>query len=501
MRIRCRNRLLVLCAVCALAPAAAPGSALAEHRPQPFDARATITACAGDALTIAAEIEPASADNASARRVLRAVRGATLRLRFAAAPLYGAQRRSREITVGRTTSGRRFERFGDLPAQTYAGVVHYRWVRGKRTVASGLVRTRRARAAGRRGRAFCSLRVGKRPADTTPPFILPLPYDSGWRRGPLNVHLYAVDDLSGVALVVWRLDNGPFMRGRDIEIATEGSHELLYAARDAAGNETAPGTVTLRVDTGAPTEPTLSAPSGTTTDSTPELRWTASSDTGSGVALYVALVRDASGAIVWSQLVDPNASLAATVGQELPPGQYTAEVVAADGVEPPHTSKASSSFSVVGNAASPADSDSDGVADASDNCPFAANANQLDSEGDGAGDACDADDDNDTLSDTAEASAGTSPTNPDTDADGDGDAADNCPVTANANQANFDGDAQGDACDGDDDNDGLSDTAEANAGTNPTNPDTDGDGVGDGSDACPKEGPSLLGLQPNGCPR
>ena len=34
------------------------------------------------------------------------------------------------------------------------------------------------------------------------------------------------------------------------------------------------------------------------------------------------------------------------------------------------------------------------------------------------------------------------------------DGADNCPLTANADQANNDGDAMGDLCDDDDDNDG-----------------------------------------------
>ncbi len=47
----------------------------------------------------------------------------------------------------------------------------------------------------------------------------------------------------------------------------------------------------------------------------------------------------------------------------------------------------------------------------------------------------------------------------DTDSDGDGvnDDDDNCPDTANADQANYDGDAQGDVCDPDDDNDGILD--------------------------------------------
>ena len=52
----------------------------------------------------------------------------------------------------------------------------------------------------------------------------------------------------------------------------------------------------------------------------------------------------------------------------------------------------------------------------------------------------------------------TTPT--DTDADGVADTVDNCPSVTNANQANFDNDTQGDACDSDDDNDGILDTAE-----------------------------------------
>ena len=51
---------------------------------------------------------------------------------------------------------------------------------------------------------------------------------------------------------------------------------------------------------------------------------------------------------------------------------------------------------------------------------------------------------------------------PDGDGDGDGrpDSQDNCPALANADQADLDGDAQGDACDADDDNDGVPDASD-----------------------------------------
>ena len=72
-----------------------------------------------------------------------------------------------------------------------------------------------------------------------------------------------------------------------------------------------------------------------------------------------------------------------------------------------------------------ADTDSDGVPDDIDNCVDTANADQADLDGDGMGDVCD------------------------DDMDGDGvlNVDDNCPETANADQADADGDGIGDLCD------------------------------------------------------
>jgi hypothetical protein len=74
--------------------------------------------------------------------------------------------------------------------------------------------------------------------------------------------------------------------------------------------------------------------------------------------------------------------------------------------------------------------------------------------------------------------AGTNGNNPplDTDADTVPDSTDNCPFVANTNQANYDGDSMGDACDPDDDNDGQTDADEIACGSNPMDASSKSDG-------------------------
>jgi hypothetical protein len=67
----------------------------------------------------------------------------------------------------------------------------------------------------------------------------------------------------------------------------------------------------------------------------------------------------------------------------------------------------------------------------------------------------------------------------DSDNDGVHDGTDNCPAISNPDQADFDGDKLGNACDPDSDNDGLSDEVEIALGTNPLSDDSDGDGLSD----------------------
>lgn len=110
------------------------------------------------------------------------------------------------------------------------------------------------------------------------------------------------------------------------------------------------------------------------------------------------------------------------------------------------------------------DRDGDGISDTRDNCVAVSNGSQADNDGDGVGDACDNDDDNDGIPDESDANpfvADGTIAKDDADEDGVPDDTDNCPNTANSAQLDIDGDSTGDACDSDADNDGVENAQDA----------------------------------------
>ena len=135
----------------------------------------------------------------------------------------------------------------------------------------------------------------------------------------------------------------------------------------------------------------------------------------------------------------------------------------------------------------PTDADEDGIEDDSDNCASVANADQLDTDSDGLGNACDDDDDGDGVADTTDAFSLDSEETTDTDGDG----------TGNNEDTDDDGDTILDTADvfplisiGDEtdtDADGAPNTCDASclAAGMTADTDDDGDGIADTTDAFP----------------
>jgi hypothetical protein len=117
--------------------------------------------------------------------------------------------------------------------------------------------------------------------------------------------------------------------------------------------------------------------------------------------------------------------------------------------------------------------DADGVPDVTDNCPFVANPDQANYDNDSMGDACDPDDDNDGQSDVDEIACGSNP------------------MDAGNKAADTDNDNRPDCVDTDDDGDGVADVNDnCPLAANANQADDDGDGIGNACDPNPNDGPT-----------
>jgi hypothetical protein len=80
------------------------------------------------------------------------------------------------------------------------------------------------------------------------------PSDGGWHAGAVPVTLTSSDAGSGVAKVEWSLDGGAWTPySSPVDITGDGTHELLYRATDAAGNEETLKSAIVKIDSVRPT--------------------------------------------------------------------------------------------------------------------------------------------------------------------------------------------------------------------------------------------------------
>jgi hypothetical protein len=78
--------------------------------------------------------------------------------------------------------------------------------------------------------------------------------DNGWHNGTVPVVLKSADAGSGVALLEWSLDGGAWTPyTAPVDVTGDGQHELLYRAKDKAGNAETLKSAILRIDGTKPT--------------------------------------------------------------------------------------------------------------------------------------------------------------------------------------------------------------------------------------------------------
>ena len=96
------------------------------------------------------------------------------------------------------------------------------------------------------------------PGDTAPPVTTATGMGSRWRNDTATVVFTAVDDASGVAATVYRVDGGDWRIGGEVQVrapkdhSNDGAHAIEFYSLDNALNTETPQTVTVKIDTRPP---------------------------------------------------------------------------------------------------------------------------------------------------------------------------------------------------------------------------------------------------------
>jgi hypothetical protein len=147
-----------------------------------------------------------------------------------------------DVTVAWTCADALSGLHGDCPAPAVVGG------EGENLSAAASVRDK----AGNEAQAtVAGLHIDRTPPTTTAE--LPIPLQSGWYAGPIEVALRAADSLSGVERIYYRVDDGEVRTySGTFELAEKGVRTIAFWSVDVAGNvedRTAPGhAVTVKID-------------------------------------------------------------------------------------------------------------------------------------------------------------------------------------------------------------------------------------------------------------
>lgn len=127
--------------------------------------------------------------------------------------------------------------------------------------------------------------------DRTPPSTGVTGASNQWVNGAVTLTLSATDNLSGIAVTEYTVDGGTAQNGTSVSLTTEGVHTITVSSTDKAGNIEAARSITVRIDTTAPSIVHGFTPSGyidgTWTNGNVTVTFTCT-DQGSGVAACTA---------------------------------------------------------------------------------------------------------------------------------------------------------------------------------------------------------------------